>query len=391
MSYYLLPNIINTINEEDIFLNTGKSNIILSKSLSLYLNSMKTQIDNYSNEWDIYKKYTNTYEYIHTIIPFTKFSVCKLKPLSRSFYKLIEIFNLLHIDFLNKNIKTFHLAEGPGGFIEAIVNLRSNQDEPNKLDKYYGMTLINDSDENVPGWKKSKYFLSKNPNIEIITGQDKTGNLFNVENLWYCYHNYNNSMELVTGDGGFDFSIDFNKQEGLSLKLIFAQIVYAIALQKKNGIFILKIFDIFTKATIDLIYLLSSLYNKCYIVKPCTSRIANSEKYLVCKGFKLDNTYNLVNKLSQVLSQVNKENDIESFLKIKIPYLYFNKIEDINAILGQQQLENILSTLNLLDNCKNEKLDAIKKNNIQKCIQWCVKNKMPYHKNINCLNMFIPT
>ena len=147
----------------------------------------------------------------------------------------------------------------------------------------------------------------------------------------------------------------------------------------------------FTKATIDLIYLLSSLYNKCYIVKPCTSRIANSEKYLVCKGFKLDNTYNLVNKLSQVLCQVNKENDIESFLKIKIPYLYFNKIEDINAILGQQQLENILSTLNLLDNCKNEKLDAIKKNNIQKCIQWCVKNKMPYHKNINCLNMFIPT
>ena len=221
MSYYLLPNIINSITEEDIFLKKGKSTIIMSKSLSFYLNSMKAQIDNYSSEWDIYKKYTNTYEYIHSIIPFTKFSVCKLKPLSRSFYKLIEIFNLLHIEFSSKSIKTFHLAEGPGGFIEAILNLRSFQEETNKLDKYYGMTLINDSDENVPGWKKSKYFLSKNPNVEIITGKDKTGNLFNVENLWYCFNNYNNSMELVTADGGFDFSIDFNKQEGLSLNIYF--------------------------------------------------------------------------------------------------------------------------------------------------------------------------
>ncbi len=391
MSYYLLPNIINPIEEHNIFLQHGKSNIIISKSLSAYLNSMKAQIDNYTTEWDTYKKYTNTYEYIHSIIPFSKFSVCKLKPLSRSFYKLIEIFNLLNLEFNNQKIKTFHLAEGPGGFIEAIINLRSVHEESNKLDKYYGMTLINDYDENVPGWKKSKYFLSKNPNVEIITGADKTGNLFSVENLWYCYNNFKNSMDLITGDGGFDFSIDFNKQEGLSLKLIFAQIVYAIALQKKDGIFILKIFDVFTNSTIDLIYLLSSLYEKCYIVKPFTSRIANSEKYLVCKGFKLNCTFNLVKKFATILSQTDETIQINRFLNINISYLYINKIEDINAILGQQQLENILSTLNLLDNCKNDKLEIIKKNNIQKCIQWCIKNKMPYNKNINCLNVFITT
>ena len=47
-----------------------------------------------------------------------------------------------------------------------------------------------------------------------------------------------------------------------------------------------KIFDIFTQATIDLLYLLSLLYEKVYIIKPNTSRIANSEKYVVCKKFK---------------------------------------------------------------------------------------------------------
>ena len=110
MSYYLLPNIINSIDENNIFLQEGKSNIIISKSLSTYLNSMKAQIDNYTTEWDTYKKYTNTYEYIHSIIPFSKFSVCKLKPLSRSFYKLIEIFNLLNLEFNKQKIKNISFS-----------------------------------------------------------------------------------------------------------------------------------------------------------------------------------------------------------------------------------------------------------------------------------------
>ena len=56
--------------------------------------------------------------------------------------------------------------------------------------------------------------------------------------------------------------------------------------EKSKGSFILKIFDMFTKSTDDYIYLLSLFYNKVYIIKPQTSRLANSEKYIVCKEFK---------------------------------------------------------------------------------------------------------
>ena len=251
MSYFLLPKINNTIEIENIQVSIGLNNIVISKSLCYYLNLMKKQIDNYATNWDIYKKYTNPYEYIHTVIPYTKQSVCKLKPLSRSFYKLIEIYNLLHImDDMDTPIKSFHLAEGPGGFIEAIQQLRSND-----ADFYYGMTLI-DNDDNIPGWRKSKYFLSKHENVIIEVGADNTGNLFNIDNLWYCYSKYKGSMDFITGDGGFDFSLDFNKQEVMSIKLIFCQICYAIALQKKGGTFILKIFDIFIQASVDLVYML---------------------------------------------------------------------------------------------------------------------------------------
>uniref|UniRef100_A0A6C0AZ75 Ribosomal RNA methyltransferase FtsJ domain-containing protein n=1 Tax=viral metagenome TaxID=1070528 RepID=A0A6C0AZ75_9ZZZZ len=385
MSYFFLPQIHKIIDINNIIVLTNtESKIILSKSLCFFLNSMKKQIDNYPISWDNYKKYTNPYEYIHTIIPYTKISICKLKPLSRSFYKLIEIHNLLQLFEKQDPIKTFHLAEGPGGFIEAIQLLRSNNN-----DIYYGMTLIDNNDDNIPGWKKSKYFLSKHNNIFIETGQDKTGNLCNVDNLWFVYKKYKGTIDLITGDGGFDFSIDFNKQEVLSTKLIFCQMCFAFAVQKKGGTFILKIFDIFTQATVDLLYILSLLYEQLIIIKPNTSRWANSEKYVVCKKFKLEETYQLIENLSNLFPLVNSDSIIERFLNIDIPSLYINKLQDINAIIGQQQLENILSTLYLLDNNKQEKLETIKKNNIQKCIQWCIKYKLPYNKNIQQLNVFL--
>jgi len=394
MSYFILPNILNIVSVNDINIihatereyESEDHNIVISKSLASYLNIMKGQIDDYNDEWDIYKKYTNTYEYIHTIIPQYKISVCKLKPLSRSYYKLIEIINTLTITLPNEPIKSFHLAEGPGGFIEALIYYRK-LNLNNENDIYNGITLIDDKNENIPGWKKSRDFLEVNKNVYIIKGADNTGNILNIKNFNYCYNRYKNSIDFITADGGFDYSSNFNKQEILSINLILAQVIYAIALQKQGGTFILKVFDIFTQATIDILYILSSLYEKCYIIKPNTSRNANSEKYIVCKLFKLADASELINKLSTFFNMDTKKT-IARVLNINIPYLYINKLEDINAILGQQQLENILYTLHLLDNNKSDKLELIKKNNIQKCIQWCIKNSLPYNKNINQSNIF---
>jgi 23S rRNA U2552 (ribose-2'-O)-methylase RlmE/FtsJ len=394
MSYFILPNILNIVSVNDINIihaietntESEENSVVISKSLASYLNIMKGQIDDYNDEWDIYKKYTNTYEYIHTIIPQYKISVCKLKPLSRSYYKLIEIINTLTITLPNEPIKSFHLAEGPGGFIEALIYYRK-LNLNNEKDIYSGITLIDDKNENIPGWKKSREFLDLNKNVNIIKGADNTGNILNIRNFNCCCSNYKNSIDFITADGGFDYSSNFNKQEMLSINLILAQVIYAIALQKQGGTFILKVFDIFTQATIDILYILSSLYEKCYIIKPNTSRNANSEKYIVCKLFKLSDTTELINKLSTFFNMDTKKT-IARVLNINIPYLYINKLEDINAILGQQQLENILYTLHLLDNNKSDKLELIKKNNIQKCIQWCIKNSLPYNKNINQSNIF---
>jgi 23S rRNA U2552 (ribose-2'-O)-methylase RlmE/FtsJ len=374
MSFFLLPEVHSTINSISIE-SRETPELYISPTLSKYLSNIKQKLDENYDIWDYYKKYTNPYEFIHTIIPNSKHSVSKLKPLSRSFYKMIEIANQLDLllQYKKQNINTFHLAEGPGGFIEALVHLRKNEN-----DKYHGMTLL-DPDVNVPGWKKSTTFLDNHKNVFIEKGITGTGDLLEVDNLKYCYGTYNNKMDIITADGGFDFSIDFNQQETLAAKLLFAQVSFAIAMQKKNGHFVLKIFDIFTKTTSDIIYLLSTLYKQVFIIKPNTSRLANSEKYIICKFFKGDKRGN-INQIIREYPKLKTLTHISSILNFELDYFYTNKIEEYNAIFGQQQIENINSTISLFScKSKNDKIETLKKNFIQKCIQWCEKYNIPYN------------
>ena len=394
MSYYLLPRINCTIRGSNIKIKFGENNdeVYINKSLALYLNSIKEEITEYILEWDDVKKKTNPYEYIHTNLPHNKFSISKVKPISRSFFKMVEICNTFHLfeSYKHSNIKSFHLAEGPGGFIEAFVYLRNNP-----KDTHYGMTLIDISNNKVPGWRKAESFLHKYPNVIIEKGQDGTGNLYKPENLQYCMQKYQNSIEIITADGGFDFSIAFDKQESLALQLIFSQIAFAITMQQYKGHFILKVFDIFLQSTAELIYMLSCFYEKVYIIKPNTSRYANSEKYIVCKYFKFRDTTKISNKLLSVFCVLDKldftKYSISSILDIPIQYYYLIQLNEINAIFGQQQIENIIKTMCLIEqnSLKREYQIQSKNSNIQKCIQWCLKHNIPYNKNLCPKNIFL--
>ena len=395
MTYYQLSNVNYNIMAKNLklkFKNVDKNDIFLSHSLAKYLYRTKEQINYFEDEWNSIKKITNPYEYIHTPISSQSPAISKIKPLSRAFFKLIEICNVLDIfkNYTRTPIKSFHLAEGPGGFIEAMTYLRFN-----KSDIYYGMTLIDDRNNNVPGWKKSELFLKKNNNVIIEKGCDGTGNLYNPENYKHCLERYKNSMDFITGDGGFDFSIDYNNQEYMAIRLILTQVAYAIGMQKEGGTFVLKLFDVFSKATLDIVFLLASFYSSTYIIKPNTSRVANSEKYIVCTGFKYRDTVEISNKFLSIICVLNnmkfKDILLSRLLDIKINYRFITVIEEINAIVAQQQVASILSTLRIIQNKerKCERIQTVKTQNIQKCISWCVKNKIPYHKYGVSTNIFL--
>ena len=393
MSYYQLPRIYYTIKPHNIKIQfqSEENHSFINKSLSSYLNMVKQEIKYYIADWDDVKKLTNPYEYIHTNMPHAKNAVSKIKPISRSFFKMIELFNIFRLNnFTNQSLQSFHLAEGPGGFIEALAYLRQNPS-----DKYHGMTLIDNKNNKVPGWKKAELFLQHNKNIYIEKGVDGTGNLYKPENLKLCMQKYQNSMDIITADGGFDFSIAFDKQENMAFRLIFSQVMFALTMQKYKGCFILKVFDIFLRPTIELIYMLSCFYDRVYIIKPNTSRVANSEKYIVCKNFKYKDTTEISAKLfavSHVLYKLDwKKYNIKNIIDIPIQYYYINQVTEYNAIFGQKQIENIIKTMTVIErnNLYGDYISQGKNSNIQKCIQWCIKNNIPYNKSICPRNIFL--
>ena len=228
-----------------------------------------------------------------------------------------------------------------------------------------------------------------------MPGKDNTGNLYSVENYKECANEFKNSLDLITADGGFDFSIDFTTQETIATRLIFTEIIYAITMQKKGGVFILKMFDIFNKATLDLIFLLSVLYENANVCKPNTSRTANSEKYIVCQNFLPETSDIYINKFIKSLEYLNNNENkiITSILDTDISYRFKNVIEELNITLAHKQIDNILTTIKLIENRdrrnesrRNDKnLINIKQNNVKQCIEWCIENNIPYN-NINNLN-----
>jgi hypothetical protein len=156
-------------------------------------------------------------------------------------------------------------------------------------------------------------------------------------------------------------------------------IQYINLYQEHGGTSIIKIDGLFHKCILDLVYLLTSMFDNVYVVKTNVSFIFNNERFLICKHFS--------NKI-EVEDEVEHtyDNDVQ-----ELPIYFLNKIEDSNIIIGNSQLEYYDLLINTLKHRnQDDKLDKIKKSNIQKCIQWCEKNKVPNNKFVDKLNIFLP-
>jgi 23S rRNA U2552 (ribose-2'-O)-methylase RlmE/FtsJ len=363
------------------------------------LSGVKDKIDlnNASKDWDKSKKISNVYELIHISNNKMKSeSISRYDPLSRSFFKLWEIINYFGLINTRDPIVTAHLAEGPGGFVEACLYYRQRLIKIYPLlDKYYGITL-NPYSKEIPGWSKANNLIRQfKKNIEIDYGVDNTGNLYNVQNIRSFSRKIKKGCpgaDLITADGGFDFSVDFNKQEPLAHQLILAELLTGIKSQKLKGSFICKIFDSYSMITIQLLYFISCLYNEVYLVKPLTSRPANSEKYIVAldyKGFKTNQVEQYyISQLEQILDQwediTSKGFVIKSIFETP-PSYFFDRINEYNAVGYKQQCEYIDKILKTIENKPSWcELENILDQQTEKAIEWCQE----YHLSVNLESYF---
>ena len=243
------------------------------------LNKIKDEVCNYK-KWPIYRKIFTSLLFLNYFDEKRNIGIYKKNVLSRSYFKMIEIQNDYNIlqGFENKDIKVGFIAEAPGGFIEAFYKLRNNIN-----DKYYVISLLNNED-NVPSWRNLKKRI-RDDNLYLLEGHDKSCNIYKLINIINIVNTVGeNSCEIVTADGGFDFSNDYVNQEYNFMRLFLCEIILALKLQKINGSFVIKCFDITHILNIKLFYLLCHLYDKVIITKLKTSRQTNSERYIIVKN-----------------------------------------------------------------------------------------------------------
>jgi 23S rRNA U2552 (ribose-2'-O)-methylase RlmE/FtsJ len=350
-SYDILPNYIK--------IKKSKLDLIF---FELYYSMcyLKSEIDKIKclKLWDNAKRKVNPYEFVNMLgtnilkaenIKKQYFiSNKKYTPLSRSFFKLTEIWSLIDlipIKYKNKSGYIANIAEGPGGFIEAIYKQRKVS---GIFDTYYATTLYA-TNKNIPGWnqllrRKTHFLNNKNVNL-------KTGNLYEKNTILnYSSFFKENKAFLVTCDGGFDYSDDFNNQEINSRRIIYAEIITTLLIQEKGGNMVCKMFDIFTYFSIQLLYILSIFYEKINIIKPVTSRPANSEKYIISLGFKgTDISKECIDSMLNVLDKWDTENEI-IIEDLNVPDIFIEQIKDINLYYTNNQKKYITKTLNYIKN-----------------------------------------
>ena len=351
MSYYILPK-NNNIIIVDPHIGLTSLKPYISHSLYNFYNNVKKQIilmgsDLSYNDYEEIITTVNPYEYIFSKVPGSKFSVSKLKPKTNLFYDYLEITSTLNIfePFKNKTIKSLHISSSCDDSIDCIEMIRENYTE----DEIFSFETINDE----------MYKSIIEENFDFMFFDKKCDNINNyIINL-----------------------IEF--------------IMLILRFQRSNGVSIIKIDYVFHKPIVDMMYLITSLFDKVFVIKPNTSNITTFEKYLVCKGFisnenKLELYKQNYIKLNNFIKNLPHEN-VSTIISNNIPYYFINKIDDMNCIIGQQQLEALDLIISIFKHTnKEDKIEIIKKINIQKSVNWCEKFQIPYNKFSDKTNIFLP-
>jgi 23S rRNA U2552 (ribose-2'-O)-methylase RlmE/FtsJ len=378
----MVKKVILMINDvDDALVHHTDVSDLLEKNELLYkiVTEYKNKITHYHNNksWDKYKKLSNEYELIFTT-PNTGCNISEYNPVSRSFFKLWEILHDFSNDFFPSNnpLKCLFLAEGPGGFAEALIKYRIEHGYT--ADEFHGITLKSNNDKNIPEWKIQKEVMKR---IRVSYGEDNTGNLYNIRNIHHLSNSIGrNSIDLITADGGFDFSSDFNGQEELSFRLILCEIYATLELQKEGGTFVLKVFDMFNHHTLKLIQLLKMFYTTMYIIKPLTSRPANSEKYIVCVDYSVNEELKL--KIGNLVQEYDEMSVAEFFTHIPFDSEILKNLVSYNIHYTIRQVFYIERTIQYINrfSCKpnDPDMNGIINDHIEKSKRWCEKYQIPH-------------
>lgn len=320
MIYYLFP-------RASIFISTS-CRVLYSDSfpMSTFSHSLckyKKELMSYAiqtiPEWKQICMKNHSYSYLHE---FSSLQRCN------TFFELIEIFQLLEISCSHMfEMQCLHFCKDTFSFIEYF---RSQF----KDDKYF---LFN-----------KQYVIEDFPSIRTP--------LFN---LIFCqafeHDEYQNAINMIL------------------------QSCISICTLHKSGIMIIKCGDLFTSLSLQALMLISFFFEKTYFIKPSASVSTFNDKYIVCTNFIYngisDKIYDVLYNLYKSVLECPPNKYVTQILSNNIPLFMVHKMEEINSIFGQSQLENMHNLIFDIENNVKADIDYRKS-----CELWCEKFHIPFVK-----------
>ena len=179
---------------------------------------------------------------------------------SKAYYKLQEIINSCA---LKEPKSSLHICEAPGGFVQCVC------EEFKNIERWYASSL-----------KDGIQFKTENLDM-------KKGNIINQGNISNSEvrNDFTVKVDLVTGDGAF-LEEDHDSLETTNYNIFLHQTEIALKCLNIGGTFVCKFFEGMEINTQMLICVLTNCFESVSIIKPYSSKSTNSERYIVCRGFK---------------------------------------------------------------------------------------------------------
>jgi hypothetical protein len=327
MNVYILPNVSN-VNIKFNFVKSSKFACYISNSIFFHIQEMKRQFEGLDDNKMI-KKIAEPYNFVYSDVIGTNNQRVTKDNLRRNIcYELIEL------------LKSFSLSY--------LLNI-------------------------------SKYEILKNVSISVYSEE-------NYDVIYESFFESQKEIEMIVEESEYKKNdiMFFEFSEKSLLRDYTFSISWILMKQKKGGCLIIKMHGIYEKYIVEYLFMLSSWYEKVYIFKPLVCEICSECKYVICLNFQCENEYESLGLF------LENESELPQIIENGIPLFFQNRLEEINAILGYQQLEVYDQMINLSNNKnKIEKMETITRHHIQKCVQWCEKHNIECNKFSEKTNVFL--
>jgi cap2 methyltransferase len=278
--------------------------------------------------------------------------------------KMYETMNLIDFKKTSKSVTSFHVAEAPGNFILAI-NQWMYSHHPNTEWNWYASSYIDEFGTKEGKYLEDNYGIMKNYPDKWLYGADSNGDITSCANIETFAETFPKSLDFMTSDVKYVPLVeDYNEEENQNMPVNLGHTLIALRTLKKGGSALLKEFTFMEGAKLSQLFLLACTFKTLKIVKPVTSRPANSEVYLLCKDYKANLSELQIARLMQIMKYVRYLTDGSPsiFQLADIPPKFLEAVITLNKILADQQIAGINRNIELVYAYKNSSLSDIYQN-----------------------------